>query len=100
MEVFQFFEAMESNPSASAQAAEVATQRRNVVTSVMGGQAPLGPHQGSVPVQLRTETRGSDRASGSVQRKQQQIGNVETKKLNTDAMQEQLVAEGVDDSEN
>jgi hypothetical protein len=42
---FQYFEAMESNPSASAQAAEVATQRRNLVTSVQGRQAPLRPHQ-------------------------------------------------------
>ena len=48
---FRFFEAIENNPSASAQAAEVATQRRNVVTSVMGRQAPLGHHPGTGPVQ-------------------------------------------------
>jgi hypothetical protein len=65
---FQYFEAMESNPSAStAQAAELATQRRNVVTSIMGRQALLGPHPGTCPVQLPTETRGSNRqVSGSV----------------------------------
>jgi hypothetical protein len=64
---FRFFEAMENNPSASAQAAEVATQRRNIVSSVMGRQAPLGHHPETGPVQLPTETRGSNRpVSGSV----------------------------------
>ncbi len=90
---FQFFEAMESNPSPTAQAAEMATQRRNVVTSVMGRQAPLRPHLGSVLVQLWTETRGSKRARGSMQSRQQQIINVKTERFDTDAMHEQLVEE-------
>jgi hypothetical protein len=64
---FWYFEALESNPTASAQAAEIATDRRNVVASVMGRQAPLGHHQGNDPVQLRTETRGDRNVvSGSV----------------------------------
>jgi hypothetical protein len=64
---FWYFEALESNPTASAQAAEIAINRRNVVASVMGQQAPLGPHQGTDPVQLRTKTRGNRNvASGSV----------------------------------
>ncbi len=91
---FRFFEAMENNPSASAQAAEVATQRRNVVTSVMGRQAPLGHHPETGPVQLPTETRGSDRpVSGSVQRRQQSVGDFETEILGNNV-------EGVDDTEN
>ena len=53
---FWFFNTMESNPSASAQAAELATDRRIVVNSIVGRQAPLGPHPGDQPVQLRTET--------------------------------------------
>ena len=65
----------------------------------MGRQVPLGPHPGSVPVQLWPETRGSKRASGSVRSRQQQIVNVETERLDTDAMHERLV-EGRDDTEN
>ena len=53
---FRFFNAMESNPSASAQATELATDRRIIVNSIVGRQAPLGPHQGTQPVQLRMET--------------------------------------------
>ena len=91
---FRFFEAMESNPSASAQAAEVATQRRNVVSSVMGRQAPLGHHPGTGPVQLPTETRGSNRpVSGSVRRRQQSVGDFETEILGDNV-------EGIDDMEN
>jgi hypothetical protein len=64
---FWYFEALESNSTASTQAAEIATDRCNVVVSVMGQQAPLGPHQGTGPVQLRTETRGDRNVvSGSV----------------------------------
>ncbi len=77
-----------SATSDAEQAAEVATQRRNVVTSVMGRQATLGPHPGNGPVQLWTETRGSNRVSGSVQCRQQQIGNFETERLNNYEMQE------------
>ena len=91
---FRFFEAIENNPSASAQAAEVATQRRNVVSSVMGRQAPLGHHPGTGPVQLLTETRGSNRpVSGSVRRRQQSVGDFETEILGDNV-------EGVDDTEN
>jgi len=91
----RFFEAVESNPSASAQAAEVATQRRrNVVSSVMGRQAPLGHHPGTGPVQLPTETRGSNRpVSGSVRRRQQSVGDFETEILGDNV-------KGVDDTEN
>ena len=52
---FWYFNAMESNPSASAQAAELATDRSIVVNSIMGQQAPLEPHQGTQPVQLWTK---------------------------------------------
>ena len=91
---FRFFEAIENNPSASAQAAEVATQRRNVVSSVMGRQARLGHHPGTGPVQLPTETRGSNRpVSGSVRRRQQSVGDFETEILGDNV-------EGVDDTEN
>jgi hypothetical protein len=69
---FWFFNAMESNPSASAQAAELATDRRIVVNSIVGRQAPLGPHPGDQPVQLRTETtRGVSDGNGGVRRGQQ-----------------------------
>jgi hypothetical protein len=53
---FWFFNAMESTPSASAQATELATNRHIVVNSIMGQQAPLGPHQVDQHVQLRTKT--------------------------------------------
>jgi hypothetical protein len=42
---FWYFEALESNPTASAQAAEIATNRRNFVVSVMGQQAANMPSQ-------------------------------------------------------
>ncbi len=98
---FQFFKALESNTSASAQAAELATQRRNVATSVMGRQATLRPHPGSVPVQLHTKTSGrkNGNVSGSAQQRQQTVGNFETERLNDDAMQERLV-KGIDDAGN
>jgi hypothetical protein len=68
--------------TASAQAAEIATDRRNVVASVMGRQAPLGPHQGNCPVQLWTETRGDRNVvSGSVRRRQQRIGEFGSERL-------------------
>ena len=85
---------MESNPSALAQAAEVATQKSNVVSSVMGRQAPLGHHPGAGPVQLPTETRGSNwLVSGSVRCRQQSVGDFETEILGDNV-------EGVDDTEN
>jgi len=77
-----------------AQAAEVATQKSNVVSSVMGRQAPLGHHPGTGPVQLPTETRGSNwPVSGSVQRRQQSVGDFEMEILGNNV-------EGVDDTEN
>ena len=94
---FRFFEVLDSNPSASAQAAELATNRRVVVNSIMGRQATLGPHQGTHPVQLRTETRVSNVGNESVRRVQQRVGNFETETLDENAMRERLV-EGVDDA--
>ncbi len=49
---FQFFKALKSNPSATVQAAELATKRHNVATSFMGRQASYEPHPGGGPVQL------------------------------------------------
>ncbi len=95
---FRFFNAMESNPSASAQAAELATNRHIVVNSIMGRQAPLGPHQGTQPVQLRTKTRGVSDGNGSARRVQQRVGNFEMVTLDENAMHDRLV-EGVNDAE-
>jgi hypothetical protein len=87
---------MESNPSASAQAAELATDRSIVVNSIMGQQAPLEPHQGTQPVQLWTKTRGVSHENGSVQCVQQQVGNFETVMLDKNAMRDQLMEGGND----
>ncbi len=87
---FRFFNTMESNPSASAQAAELATDRRIVVNSIVGRQAPLGPHPGDQPVQLRTETtRGvlSD-GNGGARRGQQRVGNFETVTFDENSMRD------------
>jgi hypothetical protein len=89
---------MESNPSASAQAVELATNRRIVVNSIMGWQAPLGPHQGSQPMQLWTKTRGVSDGNGSARRDQEQVGNFEMVTLDENAMRDQLV-EGVNNAE-
>ncbi len=83
---FWFFNAIVSNPSASAQAAELATDRRIVVNSIMGWQAPLGPHQGTKPVQLPTKTRGVSDGNGSVGHGQQQVGDFETVTLDKNSM--------------
>ena len=95
---FRFFNAMESNPTASAQATELATVRRTVVNSIVGWQAPLGPHQGTQPVQLWMETtRGVSDGNGGVQRGQQRVGNFETVMLDGNSMCDRLV-EGVNDA--
>jgi hypothetical protein len=94
---FRLFEVLDSNPTASAQAAELATNRRVVVNSIMGRQATLGPHQGTHPVQLRTETRVSNVKNESVRRVQQRVGNFETETLDENSMRERLV-EGVDNA--
>ena len=96
---FRFFNAIESNPSASAQAAELATDRRIVVNSIVGRQAPIGPHPGDQPVQLRTETatRGVSDGNG-VRRGQQRVGNFETVTFDENSMRDRLV-EGVNDAE-
>jgi hypothetical protein len=98
---FQFFEVMESNPSATAQAAQLVTKRRNLATSFMGRQATLGPHLEGGPVQHQTETnRGSNRnVIGYVWHRQNQVGEFEAERLDDDAMNKRCV-EGVDDSEN
>ncbi len=72
---FWFFNAMESNPSASDQATELATHMRIVVNSIMGWQAPLGPHQEDQPVQLQTEARRLIDGNGSAQCDHQRMGN-------------------------
>jgi len=60
----------------------------------MGRQAPLGHHPGTGPVQLPTETRGSNLPmSGSVRRRQPSVGDFETEILGDNV-------EGVDDTEN
>jgi hypothetical protein len=97
---FRLFDVMESNPSASAQAAEVATNRRIVVNSIMGRQAPLGPHERTRPVQLRGEVRDAndnERVRGSGGRQQDGVGNFETETLDEGSFRERLV-EGVDDT--
>jgi len=72
----------------------VATQRRNVVSSDIGRQAPLGHHPETGPVQLPTKTRGSNRpVSGSARRRQQSVGDFEMEILGDNV-------KGVDDTEN
>ena len=88
---FRFFNAVESNPSASAQAAELAADRHIFVNSIMGQQAPLGPHQGTQPVQLCTKTRGVSDRNGSVWCGQQRVGNFEMVTLDENSMRHWLV---------
>ena len=96
---FWFFNAMESNPSASAQATELATDRRSAVNSIVGRQAPLGPHQRTKPVQLRMETtRGVSDGNGGVRHGQQRVGNFETVMFDGNSMRDRLV-EGANDAE-
>ncbi len=77
---FRFFNAMESNPSASAQAAELATGRRIVVNS------------------LRTETtRGVSDGNWGVRRGQQWVGNFKMVTFDENSMRDRLV-EGVNDA--
>jgi hypothetical protein len=87
-------------PSASAQAAELRSERRSVVSGLIGRQAPLGNHQGQRPVMLRTET---SRNLGTGQMRQMQMGDVNVEVLRDDAMNDRLddqllLVEGVDDS--
>ncbi len=42
LQFFRFFESQQNLPSASAQAAEFRSERRSVVASLTGRQAPLG----------------------------------------------------------
>jgi hypothetical protein len=63
----------------------------------MGWQAPLGPHQGTQPVQLQTKMRGVSDGNGSARRDHQRVGNFETVMLDKNSMCHQLL-EGVNDA--
>ncbi len=81
--VFRFFESQQNLPSASAQAAEIRSERRSVVSSLMGRQAPLGNSHGQGSVQLRTET---SRNAGSRRMRQMSVGDYNVEVLGNDAM--------------
>jgi hypothetical protein len=79
---------------------EVATNRWIVVNSIMGRQAPLGPHEGTRPVQLRGEVRDAndnERVRGRGGWQQDGVGNFEMETLDEGSFCERLV-EGVDDT--
>jgi hypothetical protein len=95
LSLFWLFNAMESNPSASAQAAELATGRLIVVISIMGQQAPLGPPQGMQSLQLRSETCDENRSERGGQRR---VGRFKTVRLDKNSMREQLL-ECINDAE-
>jgi hypothetical protein len=68
------------------------------VNSIVGRQAPLGPHPGDQPVQLRMETtRGVSDGNGGVRRGQQRVGNFEMVTFDEKSMRDRLV-EGVNDA--
>ncbi len=87
-------------PSASAQASESRSEKRNVVSGLMGRQAPLGNHQGQRPVQLRAETLRNIR---TVRQRQMHMGDFNVEVLGDDTMnkrmdEEFLLVEGLDDT--
>lgn len=97
---FRVFESQQNLPSASAQAAAIRSERRSVVSSLTGRQAPLGNSHGQGPVQLRTET---SRNAGSAGMRQMSVGDYNVEVVGDDAMndridEDSLLVEGVDDT--
>ena len=97
---FRYFEALQNVPSASAQAAELRSERRSVVAGLMGRQAPLGNHPGRRPVPLRTETSPN---FGSPRMRQRNMGNFNVEvvgdaTMNERISEEEFLVEGVDDA--
>ena len=97
---FRFFESQQNLPSASAQSAEIRSERRSVVSSLTGRQAPLGNSHGQGPVQLRTET---SRNAGLGRMRQMSVGDYNVEVVGNDAMndrndEDSLLVEGVDDT--
>lgn len=78
----RLFESQLNNPSASAQAELTRDERRMVATSIMGRQAPLGQHDTTLPVQIRTETASN---IGNTQR-MQVVGQFEAQVLDQEGM--------------
>ena len=102
---FRLFESLQNMPSASAaaQAAEIRSERRSVVSSLMGRQAPLGISGAQArPVQLRTET---SRNAGTGRMRQMFVGDVNMEVVGDNEMQERmnedsLLVEGANDAAN
>ncbi len=97
---FHLFEAQQNMPSASAQASESRSERRSVVSGLVGRQAPLSNHHGQRPVQLCTET---SRNIGTVRQRQMHMGDFNVEVLGDDTMNEMmdeefLLVEGLDDT--
>jgi hypothetical protein len=86
---FCLFEAQQNLPSASVQASETRSERRSVVTGLMGRQAPLGNHQRQRPVQLCMETL---RNIGTPRQRQMNMGD-----FNMEVMGEETINERMDD---
>ena len=76
---FRVFEAQQNQLTRSAQDAAVREERRSVVASLVGRQAPLGFHRSNVgPIQLRTET---SRNNDIPVLRRQVVGNVDAETI-------------------
>lgn len=80
----------ERNPSA----ARVRDERRNVASTLVGRQAPLGIRAGNQPVEFRTETSGNIGTEATIR---QVVGEVQVETVNNDAL-DNLLIEGRNDS--
>ena len=88
---FEVFQAQENQIPANAQAAAARSERRSIVASLVGAQAPLG-FQGGARAQLRTET---SRNNDAPRMRQQVVGVVNSEVVDGD--EDDDLVEGTDD---
>ena len=93
---FRLIEELENQAARTAMAAETQTERRNVVTSLAGRQAPLG-YRDDGPAELRDET---SRNNGAPAMRRQIIGNVNAERVNAVDSKAAPLVEGRDDEAN
>lgn len=88
---FEVFQAQENQIPANAQAAAARNERRSIVASLVGVQAPLG-FQGGGRARLRTET---SRNNDALRMRQQVVGVVNSEVVDVD--EDEDLMEGIDD---
>ena len=90
---FEVFHAQENHIPANVQAAAARDERRSVVASLVGAQAPLGVRGGG-RAQLRTET---SRNNDAPRMRQQVVGTVDSEVVILDHEEDDDLVEGFDD---